>query len=53
MTDILLGLILVVLLMLWADQSAWWAVRMGRARRLTKALRRKLKNWKHRRRING
>lgn len=50
MTDILLALILMVVVLAWAEHSAWVALRQRRALKWRRKVGKKVKNWRiHRR----
>ena len=53
MTDIILVLILAFTVLAWAEHSVWLADRRRVGRKWKAKLRKKIKNWKHRRRNNG
>jgi len=50
MTDILLGLILVFVVLLWTEHSPWLARRTTKARKLGRKIGKKVRNWRARRR---
>ena len=53
MTDIILTLILIFVVLAWAEHSVWVADRRRVGRKLKAKLDKRIKNWKHRRRTNG
>lgn len=46
MTDILLGLILIAIVLAWAERSEWLALRKRRALKLRRKVGKKIKNWR-------
>ena len=50
MTDIILALILIFVVLAWAEHSAWVADRRRVGRKWKAKMDKKVKNWKHRRR---